>query len=253
MSAATLVAGAALDLTTLALYLHAGRLILRRARASPGQALQGFALFWYAVAVVNALNAVLLLLAAAGAATLPVAFGLWDTRIALALIGFAGLVYYLLYLYVGRAGLRYVVALAYLGIFLLMQVWLIQSRPVAADVQEWWVGLEHANPAKTPLYYAIVILFFIPPLVSAIAYAFIVRHVHDPAQRRRGRLTAIALAAYFAGLTFGYLDPSVAWWGLAENILGIGAGLVVIAANHDPVHTPDGRPADGSDAALRQP
>lgn len=230
MSATTLLAAAALELVNLALFIHAGRLISRGLGRGPGDATRAFALFWYAVGAVNGLNAVLLAHAAFATPGVALTFALWNTRILLALAGFAALSYYVTYAYSGRAGARVVLAVFYLFVFALMQAWLIQSQPTGADVRDAWIGMTYAEPSKTPLYTLVAVLFFVPPLLAALGYAHLLGRITNPAQRRRARLVGLSLAIYFLALLVGYMNLGWALWGYVESALGIAAASLVIAA-----------------------
>lgn len=230
MSQATLLVGAALEVVNLVLFVQAGRLVARTLGPDPGGAARSFALFWHAVGAVNGLNALLLAYTAFATPPLEVAFAVWNARIATALLGFAGLVHSLLYVYVGRAGLRVPVALFYLAVFGVMQAWLIGSQPVGAEVRDAWVGLEYAREAKNGLYLLVVVLFFVPPLLAALAYGLLLRRIGNPRQRRRARLVGLGLAAYFLALLLGYVNLSWPPWGFVESVLGIAAALLVVTA-----------------------
>ncbi|HWH09186.1 MAG TPA: hypothetical protein VNX21_08300, partial [Candidatus Thermoplasmatota archaeon] len=204
---------------------------------------EAFALFWFGVGVVNALQAFLEVVALVRDPGLPLAFAVWNTRIVLALTSFAGLVYYLLYVYTGRPTSRSALIVFYALAFLLMQVWLMGARPTGTDVQGWRVDLTFEDPEKTPLYGLVVVMFFVPPLVAAAAYLVFMRLATGAAQRRRVRLLSASLVVYFAGLTLGYLNSGWAWWGLMENVLGLAAAAGAIAAFRPP------READAHDHA----
>lgn len=243
MAQATLLAGAVLDIASFALYVHVSRRVLATLPRDRDHSAEAFALFWFGVGVVNLLQALLEVTALARDPGLPLAFAVWNTRIALALVSFAGLVYYLLYVYTGRAAGRGILIGFYAATFLLMQAWLMGAGPSGTDVQGWRVDLTFEGPTRTPLYALVVLMFFVPPLVAAAAYVRFNRFVDDPAQRRRVRLLSASLVVYFAGLTVGYLNSGWAWWGLVENALGIAAALGAIAAFRRPREPHDADPA----------
>jgi hypothetical protein len=234
MGAATLAVGTLLDALSLALYFGVAALVRREYPESPGRAREAFATFWYGVGVVNGLQAALELVAVFQDPGVALAFAVWNTRIAVALASFAGLVYYLLYVYTGSRRLFWPTLLFYVLTFLLMQVWLMQSGPIGTDVSHWRVDLEFAHSDEGPLYKIVVLMFFLPPVIASVAYAFVLRMTRTPLQRYRARLLAGALGAYFLGLTLGYLSPGWPWWGLVENLLGIAAAVVAILALRPP-------------------
>lgn len=246
MASATLAIGALLDLVSATLCFVAARMVLRRLPADRGLSTEAFALFWFGVGVVNLLQAGLAAVALARDPGVVLATAVWNTRIVLALTSFAGLVYYLSYVYTGRTWARAPIILFYAMTFLLMETWMGLADPVAAATTGWRVDLTFANEARTLLYAVVVLCFFVPPLAAAIAYGLTLRFVRDPAARRRARLMTIGLAIYFAGLTAGYL-ASWSWWGLVENLLGIAAAGVAILALRDAKRESRG---EGIDARL---
>lgn len=234
MGAATLAVGTLLDTLSLALYFGVASLVRREYPESPGRAREAFATFWYGVGLVNGLQAALELVAVFHDPGVDLAFAVWNTRIAVALASFAGLVYYLLYVYTGSRRLFWPTLLFYVLTFLLMQVWLVQSDPVGTDVSHWRVDLKFAHADQGPLYKLVVLMFFLPPVVASVAYALVVRMTREPSQRYRARLLAGSLGVYFLGLTAGYLSPGWPWWGLVENLLGLAAGGAAILALRPP-------------------
>ena len=234
MTASTLAAGALLDALSLALYLWVGRLVLQEYPDAPGRTREAFATFWYGVGIVNGLQAGLEVVAVFRDPGVPLAFAVWNTRIAVALASFAGLVYYLLFVYTGRRRLFWSTLLFYVATFMLMQVWLMQSGPAGTDVSHWRVDLRFEHADKGALYKLVVLMFFVPPLLASAAYAMVLRMAKTPMQRHRVRLMSGSLGVYFLGLTMGYLNTGWPWWGLVENLLGIGAALVAILALRPP-------------------
>lgn len=225
----TLLLGAAMDAASLVLYLWAGRRVLE-AFPEGSASTRGFALFWYGVGAVNGLQAALATAAYFQDPGVALAFAVWNTRIVLALASFAGLVYYLLVVYTGREGLLAPLVVFYLLTFLLMQAALLDADPQAATVEGWRVGIAYATPLGGPLYTLVVLMFFVPPLAASVAYGLMLRVVRPGPQRRRVLIITASLAVYFAGLTLGYLNVDWPWWGLVENLLGIGAALGVLVA-----------------------
>lgn len=253
MSEWTLLSGALLDTLSFALYVTAARRVLKTLPADRGQSSEAFALFWFGVGLVNLLQAALVAAALLGHATLALAYAVWNTRIVLALTSFAGLVYYLAYVYGGSTRPRVPIILFYAGVLLLMQVWLALSVPVGVDVVGWRVDLVFANPTRTPLYAAVVLLFFLPPLLASAAYARTLRVATDANQRRRIRLVSAGLAGYFLGMTLGYMNSSWPWWGLVENVIGLAAGALVIHAMRGGASTRGRGERDAAiDARIRQ-
>lgn len=248
MAVSTLAIGAALDVASALLSFVAARLVLKRLPADRGHSTEAFALFWFGVGLVNLLQAGLATIALGQDPGVALALAVWNVRIVLALVSFSGLVYYLAYVYTGRKSLRTPIILFYVVTLLLMEVWLGLSEPNGTKIGGWRVDLAFANETRTPLYSVVVLCFFLPPLLAAVAYGLTLRFALGPESRRRARWMTFGLAAYFTGLLAGYLT-SWAWWGLVENLLGIAAAGVAIVAMRDVEAAGDGI---GSDSALAE-
>lgn len=250
MSSGTLLAAAGLDVATAVLFGYVATLVLRSLPRDRDHSTEGFALFWFGIAAANGLAAVLEVVAAARDPGLALTFAVSNTRFGLGLASFAGLIYYLAYVYTGRRGARGPIVLFFVASFLLIQLWLVDSDPVGVDVSAWRVDLAFANDALTPLYTLLVVVFFGPPLVSTAAYLFLLRRVTRPEQVRRARLLAGSLVVYLGGLMTGYLAAGWVWWGLVESLLGIGAASVALLAFHP--GAPGPRPRKPADSGLVQ-
>lgn len=226
----TLLLGAGLDLLSFVLYARVGQLVSRAIRRDEAHARDGFAIFWHGVALVNLLQAILILMAVAGRASDGIAEAFWQARIALALGSFGGIVYYLLYIWTGSRRWLFPTALFYITTFLLMMAWMAQSGSPSMKLDAWRVNLDYPTQSEGALYRTVVLMFFLPPALAAASYALVLRHTKEPQRRRRVALVSVSLGAYFTGLLIGYLDTDFAHWGLVENLIGIAAAVIVMHA-----------------------
>lgn len=162
---------------------------------------------------------------------LPVAITVLHLKVVSATVGFFGLVAYLLLVYTGRRGTVRLVAVAYVGIYLLTLYYYTWRGPVGQHVGNWGASLDYAREGGA-FQDVVVLLLFVPPCLSAIAYAFLLRHVRDREARLRVTTMSVSLIVLFAGLTMGWLNGRLPWWGLAEKILALGAVVALAFALH---------------------
>ncbi|HEX2021987.1 MAG TPA: hypothetical protein VHH36_04695 [Candidatus Thermoplasmatota archaeon] len=225
MIAPSLLAASLLSLAGGALYLAVGASFARLARG-PSQA--AFSLFWFGVGFFGVSDGVFSL--AVPLFDPPLAFGLTILvlKSVLGCVGFAGLLYALLYVYTGRrATLPLVVA--YAVVLLLVLASYFAAEPVGQEAQAWRSGLVYAR-SDAPGGTIAAVLLFLPPLLGSLAYAALWRRASERGQRRRILAVSAAFAAFFGGLLVGWTGLAGAWWPLAEKLLAVGAALVVLAA-----------------------
>jgi peptidoglycan/LPS O-acetylase OafA/YrhL len=90
----------------------------------------------------------------------------------------------------------------------------------------------------------------LPPIVAAVAYARLWRYSRDRAQRRRILATAASLILLLAPNLVAWRSGSWAWWFPVEKLLGLAAGLGMIATVWAARREDDERLADGRRAGA---
>lgn len=223
----TLLAGALLTLAAGLAYLAAG---IRLSRQAPrkGHAIALFSLFWFALGFYGIADGLWSL--AVPLANPPVALGITilHLKTLIGCAGFLGLVYYLLYLYTGNRRILLPLVLFYALVYVLVLYSYIARHPIGQETQTWRSGLVYANDGGL-LDTLAVIALFLPPLLASIAYARLATKVQTPQQRRRVLAISASLAVFFGSLLAGWLGMAGTWWPLAEKILAVATGGVVVA------------------------
>ncbi|MCA1813024.1 MAG: hypothetical protein LC624_03615 [Halobacteriales archaeon] len=192
-----------------------------------------FALWWWSLAALSIINFASALSAAAGLVpSVPLLVAVSDTTLLLLCVALMGLLYYLLYLFTGRAGLLAPIVAVYLGVFLLL-LWLIAaSDPVGVEVARWGTRLTYADPPSSALGVALAVGLLLPQALGALAYLNLARRLEDRAQRTRVEMVSVSILLWFlsslAGSAAG-LGQNDAWQ-VASRCISLAASLTILAA-----------------------
>jgi hypothetical protein len=230
----TLLAAAVLATGVALVYVHVGRVLLRRpASGQARQALQMFALWWIA----TALNILLGSLANAAAAfgwtdlSLQVTYILLQ-RLLLA-VALVGLLHYLLVLVRGRSPLRLLVGL-YALYFVYLAGSVFYNGPTGVFVGHWRTDLEYARASQGPgLPDLLSFLALVVPTVGlSVAAVVVARRLPEPQRPQRNRMTLVGLAlivwwvvAVLAGQRQALEQD---WYQVFNRVLDLGMALLIL-------------------------
>lgn len=228
MASPSVLASSLLGVGLAGLYFGVAFLVARRAEGAWPRRL--FAVFWAGIATYGLLDAAWALGVARGDVPLAVSLMVLHLKVAAAVTAFACLTSFMIVVYSGREGAARVVLAAYAVVFLVTTFFYAWRDPVGHHLTTWGASLEYAKPGGW-FQRGVIVLLFVPPGVSAVAYALLLRHVKERRQRLRVATTSLALVALFSGLTLGWLNGTLPWWGLAEKVLALAAVLAVLAAS----------------------
>lgn len=249
LSATTLVLAAILSLVAGTVCALTGWRVLARSPDEDRAATLAYVAFWALVGLVHALQTLVDLAGAVGLAGPALVVGVTHARLALLLFAFFGLCYHLLVVYTGRGALFLPLLGFYALTFVLIETWVAWAHPLGPQVETWRVAVAFEREPAGPLYGAVVLAVFLPPMLAACSYAMLLRRARSGLQRRRILLTSTAFGLYFIGLIAGYANVAWPTWGLLERVLGVGAGLGVLLAQRDPATRP---PSGAEDALARR-
>lgn len=236
----TLLVAAGLATGIALVYLHVGRVMVKRAATgSMRRALNLFALWWIATAI-NILFGALANSAAAFEWTnlrLHVAY-LIVQRLLLA-ISLVGLLYYLLTVVRGRASLRLLVAV-YGAYFVFLMASVYYNQPVDVAVGSWRTDVEYARaPDGFGVADVLSLLLLILPTVGlSIAAIVVARRLPEDKRALRNRMTLVGLAlsvwwivAVFAGQRELFTQD---WYQLINRLVGLAMALIILVAYSPP-------------------
>lgn len=234
MSATTLILDATFATAIAALYAWVGVLMLRR--PADGQdarlALGLFSVWWFGLALVTALGAARSLLAAAGIVDVPLHQALSVLGVVPLVAALWGLVYYLLYVYLGRRSLLWPVtvfhAILLLG-FLYLVVWL---QPTAVEVRDFGVGFTYARELQGALVSVALFGILGPALLASVGYGSLLFRTTDRTARYRIGMVSGAFLLWFgtSALSSPLGFSTWYWWPVAARVVGLVSTLLVLAA-----------------------
>lgn len=233
MTATTLVASGLTSLAMASVYTYVGvRLTRRDVAAEARHAVYMFGLWWFGLAGLTGLASLRTLLAAAGIVPLGPFVVLTYVNLFLLTIALLGLVYYLVYLFSGRADTMTPITAFYLVFFFLLAAIVSSANPVGVDVTGWDATLAYEAPPTGSLMQAVLLLFLGPPLVGALAYMSQLFRVEDRTQRYRIGLVSASIVLWF-GSAYGVSLIGIGdalWWTIGSKLIGLSAALTILAA-----------------------
>lgn len=237
MVATTLAAGAALSLVAGGIYTHVAGLVRRRRVAPEAQrASDLFALWWYALGAVTFVGAGHSLLAAAGLSSLPLALAVTFVSLLLLCAGLCGLLYYLLFLFTGRASLLPPLAMGYALLFVALLALFYQAGPAGIEVGRWSATVAYERPLSSGTTLLLLAFLVVPQILAAVSYAALYFRVQDRTLRYRVALVSGSITVWFLSSLLASASGLTQHdaWQVASRMLGIGAALAVLAAYRPP-------------------
>jgi hypothetical protein len=233
----TLLMGALATFPLAIAFLVVGGRIHRRSRLEAQPPLAFFAAFWVGVGIYGLAEAVWIAAWFAGFATLPLALFVLHLKIVASVGGFAGLVAYLLTI---RGVDRRIVATifgSYVLVLALVETFYSWRSPIGQEPGAWGMRLVYEQNATQPWWTIVLLVLFVPPLLSAVSYALLLRHVAGPAQRYRIALTSASLLLFFLPVLLSWRAGGFPWWGAVEKLLSALMAMGVVLALWPPERT----------------
>lgn len=172
-----------------------------------------------------------------------------------------GILYYLVYLRTGRAGLFWPLTAFYALYAAAALYGVARAQPTGLNVATWFVGWNYGRLAtEGALYLALLLLLIVPELGALVAYARLRRRTSDPEQRRR---IAVVAGGIFALIFLPVLADAAGLgrfeaWQAGGRFISLGAALAIVRAyrrGSTPAPPVQGPPApedeEGRERALR--
>lgn len=241
MTSATLAVSTSLSLATSGLYLYIGY-VLRQRQVSPEAALARdlFAAWWLILGVSGLLGAVQMVLYVAG--LLPIWLYLTFAQLSILCIFAAlwALQCYLVYLYRGSKRAFVPLGVFYAALYLFVVgflMWVVQVHPYESlGDNGWTLAPEPTFELGEGVGLVAILILVGPQMVAAVAYARLFRKTSDRTQRYRiAMLTGAILGWFGTSLLATAADANEgAAWQLFSRLLGMAAGLVILAAYKPP-------------------
>ena len=224
----------ALTVPIAVLYLVVGRILWRRGEGPAAQGWRLFALFWLGMGTWGLADGLWPLLHTVGLAPFPVAVGLLHLKVLASVAAFYGLVAYLASVYTGKPRAARWLLPAYAAIFLATTAFYVWKDPVSQVPGTWGMRLNYAVQDPGMLWWAVVGLLFLPPILASVAYAALYRLAPGPEARFRVALTSASFMGLFGPVFVAWGLGGHYWWPLSEKLLGLAVAGCILVALHPP-------------------
>ncbi|MEA3189664.1 MAG: hypothetical protein QOD77_246 [Thermoplasmata archaeon] len=227
-----------LAIPTAAVYMTVGFVVGRREVSREARpANLAFQAWWHGLAALTLFTPLIWLLDVLGVGGFELRLYLVEVLLLALVVAIACLVYYLLYVYTGKAWVMWPVA----GYHLLAMAWLSQlitiGQPVAYGSACPDAGFCYQNDIMdSSAAQWIGVILVLPIVLSALAYFALFFRMESRAQKYRIAMVAGALFVWFgSSLVASVLDAAANdAWTLASNLIGLGAALLILAAYRPP-------------------
>jgi hypothetical protein len=229
-----------------ALYAFIGMNLSRKtfADASDAAAWRAFRIWWYAMAANTAINAVAILVLAAGVTSLPLFVGFSVTATLAASYALWGLLTYLIYVYTGNKARWLTYFYIAFALFLFYSIYSFQPSGVAMGA--WQTSIQYANAPTGAFAFAYAVFFLLlialPPVIGSIGMFTLYFRVQERSAKYRALLVPLGIFALFglaylvplALYPFGLRTGDLPWWPLTIRIVGLAALVVIYWAYFPP-------------------
>lgn len=230
----TLLASALLALGTAVGFLVVARLV--GDRSSRATAARLFTLFWVGMALIWSLQGFVSLAGYVGFADFALVATADDAVGALYCLVAACLLYYVLYLFVGRSAIVWPVLAYYFALYLALRYQVNDTPRVGIEVTAWQVNILFATPLQDAGYAAVVALIAGPILAAVAAYGSLFFRVSDAATRYRIACIATGLLVWVVveASAFATGLAATAEGELARRLVALLSTLAIAAAYRPP-------------------
>jgi len=233
-----LLADAAFSFATAALYGYVARIVRKRNVYDPdsNRANLSFVIWWYALAALTLLGSARSFLGSVGVLDLPVHETISLLTIVPLVAALGGLLYYLLYIHTGRAGILRPLIVAHVALYvfyLYVSVWL---QPTGVRVETWNVSLDSSRELTGPLLGFTLFTILGPVLIAAIGYFTLFFRTHDRTTRYRIAVVSGAFVVWFGSALFAAVTQvgDASWWPIVSRLIALAATLALVTAYRPP-------------------
>ena len=233
----TLLFGAVLAFLCAGIYFYVGRVLSRRHQSSSGAGMAWlmFVTWWYGLALATLTTGVLNLLGALGIIGLPLFTTITILNLLTTCVSLFGLVFYLLYLYTGKASLIWPLGIFYFFYYGLLVYVVEASDPIGVTVNRWTANLQFQAVSASLVVLALVLLVF-PQILGSLAYFMLYFQVKERTQKYRILLVSWSIIIWFLSaflISIAGLSQQD-WWQIISRLIGLGAALTILFAYQPP-------------------
>jgi hypothetical protein len=232
----TLLTASAVQVMTGASFLVVGERVRGRPSSAAGrQAALAFVAWWWSMGSYMLVEGTAGALASFGHAPLALHIGVRIAAAPLIAAAAAGLAYYVLFLFLGRAWLLAPI-LVYYGFAGAAYAYAVGAgSPDGVAVGAWHAGLTYRDDlAGSPLWTGILASFGLPLVAGSVGYLALLPRVHDRAQRYRILLVGCSLLTWVLAGFVGQVAAGAFWQFVTLVVVGLFTGATVLAAYFPP-------------------
>lgn len=230
----TLLFGALLSLADAGIYFYVGQTLRRRRVVAPEARLAWrlFIVWWSALAGTTLAGSVLSLLGAFGVTDLPLFLTVTQLNLLAICIALYGLMYYLLYLFIGNRRVLGPLTVFYITYYLLLVYFINWRVPTGVVVGRWTTTLSYQQPPTGPFFALVLIFLVIPQILSGLAYFTLYFRVQEPTQKYRILLVSWSIILWFSSALLASAAGLAQqdWWQVASRLIGLAAALTILMA-----------------------
>lgn len=237
MAAPTLLVDVAFALATAGVYTYVARVTSRRRVEGGGRlALEAFSIWWYALAAITASSAITRTLAYLGVLDIGIHSALLYASILILCVAFWALLYYLAYVYSGDRRWLAPITAFYAAAYIFLLYSFVLRHPIGVEVGDWRSNIVYEREFGRDVRVALLIVFIVPPILGAIAYARLFFAAREPTQRYRIGLVSFTIVAWFSSSLIASATglSDLPWWHFASRTISLSAALIVLAAYRPP-------------------
>lgn len=244
-------------------YAYVGELTRRRPAhdAEGRRALVMFSVWWYGLAAATLVGSVQSALGAMGLidVSLFIALALISVPLIVAILW--GLVYYLLYIYTGRASLFWPVFYFHVALLVALTYLVVWRNPTSVVAGDWNVSVQYERAVTGPLGTIVILGILGPVLFAALGYATLLFRAKDATTRYRVASVAGAFILWFGSSAVAASTPlgKWYWWPIAARTIALVSTIIILMAYRPPrvirerfgVQAVEIKPRPGSDTLRR--
>ncbi len=220
------------------LYVYVGRLAMQRPLEGDARfAMRMFATWWFSLGLITFAGAARLLmigfdvvdlnahLALSTIMTLPFVIALWS------------LLYYLLYLYIGKRSILAPLTAVYAGVYGYFIYLTYSLDPQAVIIDNYAASFEYANQLDGSHLVAVLVLLLGPVVLAAGLYGSLIFRLESRVHRYRVALVSGSFLVWFGGLpVFGILTDlgDTPEWAIMSRVFSFIVPLIIVMAYRPP-------------------
>lgn len=234
----TLLLSAALGLALALLYVYVGRVVRARHIDDPhsARARDAFSFWWFGFAAFTLTGAAQHALGGIDILDRGIFAALTYLSIGPLVAALWGLLYYLVYIYVGHGRYYTPILVAHVAIAIFLFVLIARMHALSVTATDWDTDVIYEHPLEGALRAFVLALLLVPILIAAVAYLSLAFRTHD--LRTRFRIFTVS-GAFIAWLGSLGLASAVGWndwywWPLASRAIALAATILILAAFRPP-------------------